>query len=428
MKSDFKISWLFWGLIICGLGSFFLVRVFSHAATVDELQQKIQSKQEDIKKLNAEIAQYRNQLNQVGAEKSSLNKEINRLELSRKKLQADIAMTQNKISLASLKIQDLSQGIKTTAEKISDNQEALSETLRQINDREQTGLAENLVGGETLAELWDNLNRYENLNSQINNLLNTLRQDKKQLEGDKQKKEIEKKQLANFASQLTDQKKITEQTKQEKDTLLAVTKNKETTYQQLLADRLKKKEEVENELLKAENELKYTLNPKSLPSAGRGVLTWPLDHIKITQGFGNTDFAKTHYDGKGHRGIDLAAAIGDPVYAAASGVVMGTGDTDLTCRGASYGRWILIKHNNGLATIYAHLSAVKVSEGQQVDTRQLIAYSGNTGYSTGPHLHLTVIAADGVNIGTLKSKVPGCGIYRIPIIPTGAYLNPLNYL
>jgi len=401
---------------------------FLQAASVDELQNKIQANQESIKKLDEEIAGYRSQLSQVGAEKSSLNREINKLELARKKLQADIAVTQNKINIATLKIQDLSQGIKTTAEKISGGQTSLAEALRQVNDHEQVSLAENLIGGETLAELWDKLNRYENLNQQVDNLISELRQDKKQLEGDKQKKEVEKKQLANFASQLTDQKKITEQTKQQKNTLLAVTKSKEATYQQLLADRLKKKEQVENELLKAENELKYTLNPKSLPSMGKGVLAWPLDHILITQKFGNTQFAQTHYDGKGHRGVDFAATVGDAVYAAASGVVMGTGDTDITCRGASYGRWVLIKHNNGLATIYAHLSVIKVSEGQQVDTRQLIAYSGNTGYTTGPHLHLTVIAGDGVNIGTLKSKVAGCGIYRIPIIPTGAYLNPLNYL
>lgn len=417
-------------LIFCCLGlmgNIWLAGIL-RAATVDELQQKIQTNQDNIKKLDAEIAKYREQIGKTSAEKASLNKEINRLELARKKLQADIAVTQNKISVANLKIQNLNQGIKTTAEKISDNQSALAEALRQVNSQEQANFVENLIDQETLAELWDNLDRYQNLNQQVDNLISVLRQDKKQLEGDRQKKETEKKQLSNFANQLTDQKKITEQTKQEKNTLLSATKSKEATYQQLLADRLRKKQQVEAELLKAEADLKYTLNPNSLPSAGKGVLAWPLDHVLITQRFGNTQFAQTHYNGKGHNGVDFGAPIGTKVYTTASGTVIGAGDTDLTCKGASYGRWIMIKHENGLASIYGHLSMIKVTEGQQVGIGDLIAYSGNTGYTTGPHLHLTVIASDAAKVGTLKSKVPGCGIYRIPIIPTGAYLNPLDYL
>ncbi len=108
-------------------------------------------------------------------------------------------------------------------------------------------------------------------------------------------------------------------------------------------------------------------------------------------------------------------------------MVRGVGDTDLVCRGASYGKWILVEHPNGLSTLYAHLSLIKVSTGQQVLLGEIIGYSGNTGYSTGPHLHFTVYATQGVQIAQRKSAVCG-GSYTMPIADLKAYLNPMSYL
>lgn len=404
---------------------------YLQAATSDELQQKISNSQAEIKKLDAEIAKYREQIGQTSAEKASLAKEIARLELARKKLQADIAVTQNKISITDNKIKTLDQGIKTTVEKISDDQKALSDTLRQINNYEQADFVENIIGQNSLSELWINLSRYESLSRGVETTIGNLRINQQELQGNKKQKESEKTQLSNLQSELLDQKKITENTKQTKNDLLAVTKNKEANYQKLLADRLKKKQQVESEIAQAEAALRYTANPNNLPHPGSGVLAWPLNKVKITQGFGNTDFAKSNkgiYNGKGHNGIDLGASIGDQLMSAGEGTVLGAGDTDLTCRGASYGKWVLIGYDNGLASIYGHLSAIKVKEGQRVSTGQLVGYTGSTGYSTGPHLHFSVLAKEAVQVGSLKSKVPGCGTYRLPMAAFSAYLNPLNYL
>ena len=119
---------------------------------------------------------------------------------------------------------------------------------------------------------------------------------------------------------------------------------------------------------------------------------------------------------------------GTEILAAAGGVVEGAGDTDLTCKWASYGRWVMIRHGNGLATLYAHLDLIKVSEGQVVNAGDLIGYSGNTGYSTGPHLHFTVFASQGVQVSSLKSQACAGATYRIPIAPRDAYLDPQVYL
>lgn len=115
---------------------------------------------------------------------------------------------------------------------------------------------------------------------------------------------------------------------------------------------------------------------------------------------------------------------------AQDGVVMGVGDTDQACKKASYGKWVLIKHNNGLATLYGHLSVINVKAGQTVSAGEQIGLSGATGYVTGPHLHFTVIASDAVKIfGPTEYKSRTCGTYMVmPYAPLNAYLNPLNYL
>jgi murein DD-endopeptidase MepM/ murein hydrolase activator NlpD len=129
----------------------------------------------------------------------------------------------------------------------------------------------------------------------------------------------------------------------------------------------------------------------------------------------------------GHNGIDLAASVGTSIKAALSGTVQGTGNTDAACAGASYGKWILIRHANGLSTLYAHLSSIQVSSGQSVSTGDLIGLSGNTGYSTGPHLHFAVYASKAVSIISRESKACGTTM-TLPVSPQNGYLNPLSFL
>ena len=108
----------------------------------------------------------------------------------------------------------------------------------------------------------------------------------------------------------------------------------------------------------------------------------------------------------------------------------GVGDTDVIPKCYSYGKWVLIEHQNGLSSLYAHLSRIKASAGQEINTGDLVGYSGNSGYSTGPHLHFTVYASQGVEIkrlGDIK-KITKCAEARIPIAPLEAYLDPLDYL
>ena len=114
------------------------------------------------------------------------------------------------------------------------------------------------------------------------------------------------------------------------------------------------------------------------PAKSNAPLRWPVAAPRLTSAFG------TRW-GKNHEGIDMAAPIGTPVFAAAAGDVIYAGDQ---VRG--YGNMIVIKHSSDLVTVYAHNSLLLVHTGDRVAVGQEIGRVGDTGRATAPHLHFEV--------------------------------------
>ncbi len=116
---------------------------------------------------------------------------------------------------------------------------------------------------------------------------------------------------------------------------------------------------------------------------GTGFMS-PVKYAKKTSGFGTRrdPFQRRRF--QFHRGIDLACSIGTPVRAARSGIVSFRGN-----RGG-YGKLLVIRHEHRYQSMYGHLSRYIVKPGQHVRAGEIIAYSGNTGRTTGPHLHFEV--------------------------------------
>ncbi len=400
------------------------------AATPEELRAKIDEQNKQIQELEKEIDQYQGQLEVIGTEKQSLQSAIKTLDVSRKKISADVSVTTKKISATDLELQELAFGIGDTKQKITRNTKAVAETLRRLNEIESDTLVETVLAHDDLSELWNQIESIQRFQTVVRDRVAELGTLKENLE-DKQDVSIKKRrELVAYKAQLGDQQRILDNNRKEKNVLLSTTKNKESNYQKILNDTIARRDALAQELLDYESQLKIAIDPSALPSVGSGVLAWPVDSVKITQFFGKTSFSTQNpqvYNGNGHNGVDLRASVGTPIKAALSGTVEGVGDTDAVCPRASYGKWVLIKHANGLSTLYAHLSLIRVSPGQSVGTREIIGYGGNTGYSTGPHLHFTVYATQGVRVTALKSRV--CrGTYTIPVADLKAYLNPLSYL
>ncbi|HEV2327152.1 MAG TPA: M23 family metallopeptidase [Terracidiphilus sp.] len=120
---------------------------------------------------------------------------------------------------------------------------------------------------------------------------------------------------------------------------------------------------------------------------------WPVEG-RVTSSFGER---QDPIDGEGafHPGIDIAAPTGTPVHATAAGVVTGA---DL---GRGYGRTVELNDGHDIMTVFAHLSALAVVPGQHVSRGQIIGYVGDTGHSTGPHVHYEV-RVDGVPVNPYK--------------------------
>lgn len=418
-----------------------------HADTAEEIQAKIEEQQTKIILLEKEIAEYEATLVELGKSKSSLENEVKRLDTSRKKLNADISITQDKIETANLEIERLGGEIGSRETKISLGKRGIQESMRSLLQQGDITLIEHLFTASGMESYWEDKDALQFLEHRIRSEAVNLAIEKTALSHEKSDVEVQRSTLASLNTQLKGQKVVLDQNRAEQATLLSQTKKSEANYQAILKEKQEARLLFEQQLSDYESQLKYTLDPTALPPVGTGVLSLPIDSTFmsrcksrektygnpycITQFFGNTKFAQSGaYNGAGHNGIDFGTPEGTKIVAANSGTVVATGNTDLQKGCYSYGKWLLVKHNNGLTTLYAHLSYIAVSEGQSVPVGGMLGYSGKTGYATGPHLHFTVFASDGVQIvrmGDIKAKT-NCANVMVPIAPTSAYLNPMSYL
>ena len=404
---------------------------FAQAGIVDDLTNKIAGRTEDIKKLEEEIMKYQEQLTFIGKEKDTLNSAVQTLDVTRRKLSADISLTEKKIGDAQDTISVLSSTIADTQIDVDNKSEAIGYFIRKMYTVDELSPVELVLSSNSFSDIWNDIEILRRFEEDMNIAIHNLLAKKEKLESDKQDKKTQQQQLVAYESQLSDQKTIADQNRAEKNTLLQQTKNQESAYQTKLVEKQRLKEAFEKEILDYEYQIKVALDPNAFPAVGSGVLAWPLSKITITQYFGSTPFSKSGaYNGKDHNGLDLGIPVGTPLKASLSGTVWATGNTDVYAGCYSYGKWVLIKHYNGLTTLYAHLSLVKVVQGQTVDTGEIIGYTGNTGYSTGPHLHFGVYATQGVQLikmGDVK-KNTNCGGATVPVASLNAYMNPLDYL
>ena len=391
------------------------------ALSASEVRAQIEDTNNQIEALNKEIAALSNQLTETAEQKNTLNNTIKELTLTRNKLIKEKDQTQQNINKTGLVIQEIGDNIETKEESIQNGEASLKEMLYSLYQNENNSFIEMILSKGKLEEFSKEYNNTLSINESVRNYINELLGQKAELTNSKNQKLSEQDKLNTLKATLIAKETAVLNTKKEKDALLMETKNKEAEYQKMLAEQLKRKDVFEKAITDYEAQLKFILNPKLLPKEGSGVLSWPLSSILITSPYGSR-WGSIHY------GVDFRAAVGTPVFAMASGVVEGTGDTDISCKGASFGKWVFIKYNNGLSSTFGHLSVISAKKGQVVKGGDVVGLSGNTGSSTGPHLHVAVYASLGVKVDTVPSKSCGGKIFTQPISALSAYLNPMLYL
>lgn len=163
---------------------------------------------------------------------------------------------------------------------------------------------------------------------------------------------------------------------------------KEITYliQEQNGERIGKSVKAENVLVEAKNHI-VLKGTKVIPSRGSGSFAWPAEGGYISSQMG-------HRWGAFHRGIDIARPSGYAIKSADNGIVKFAG------RDGTYGNKVVVDHQNGYQTVYAHLASISVNEGQTVPQGSKLGVMGSTGRSTGIHLHFEVIK-NGNNVNPL---------------------------
>lgn len=429
--------------LIFGILIGFLAPQMVSSANPAELERQIEQVRRERETLIEEQRKLQAELEAINREAQTLGTAVKSLDAAKKKLEADINVTQSRIKSTDLVISSLENNIGDKERKITVHRKAIAETINALRDYDSRPMILDLLSSASFADIWGDRGRLESLSDRLEGEIKDLRQTREDLNREKSEREKVREEQLSLRDQLGGQKTIVEENQKAKESLLAETKNRESEYQKLLNENLANQRQFEEDLYQLQSQLRITLDPSLIPEPRPGLLSWPLDNVFVTQKFGDTAFARTGaYNGRGHNGVDFRAAMGTPVKTMLSGVIEGQGNTDemnaeLRRQGkpicGSYGRWILVKHNNGLSSVYVHLSASIVRIGQTVKTGEIIGYSGGqpgvngSGYSTGPHLHVGLFASQGVEIRQFTTSI-NCKHTFVPIADLKAYLDPLSYL
>lgn len=428
-----------WGFVLLFIIVLILLgpkyQIFANQEEINQLNSQISQKEQELDKINAEIKRLEAGVTDTSQRSQTLQNTIQSLEQSRKKIESEISETQLEIEKAELTLSKLAIEIDDKKSLIDHNSEALAESIRSMNSMESVSLVEKFLGYKNISDFWSDFEQTQKIQKRLHTEVDQLLNLYEDLQKKEQAEFKQKQELASYKVELATEKTAVDYTKKEKETVLQKTKNEEAEYQKLLTEKVRQREEFEKELMEIESKLQYLIDPNSYPKARHGILKWPLDNIIVTQEFGGSAFAKNNpqiYGRPFHPGTDFAASIGTKIYSVAPGKVIGTGNTDAYPGCNAWGKWVMVEHDNGLSTLYAHLSSISVKTGQMVNTGDTIALSGNTGYSTGPHLHFTLYVSQGVKIGSYGDYKSGTGCAATgatgPFADLDAYLDPMEYL
>ena len=422
-KNLYRYSFIFSVSVGLVLGSGFLVRAATSITELSAADKKaIEDKQDKLDEIKAKIKAYNQIIDLKQRQGSTLATQIQSLEAQAAKLELEIRDNQSRIENLAGEIGSLEKRIADKEMLILSQKRLLSELMRSASGQSSIGIARLIMesNDESGWTMKDD-ERVAQTSGRLGELLEEIRMTKQELENEQTVLEHKKAEADSVQEQLAKQNDYLESTKDTKASLLSKTQSEVKKYNTIVDQLEEERDAIENEIESLESTKIGELNLKDMPAFKHGLLGYPVKKVTFSQGYGKTAFAKTSkfYGTSGfHNGLDFAMPTGTSVLAAADGKVVATGNNGRY----AYGRWIAIDHGNGIVTMYGHLSSVVKSKGSTVKRGDTIAKSGNTGNSTGPHLHFTVFSAKSFEI------VPSKSVKSVKDIPVGATVNPKNYL
>lgn len=343
--------------------------------------------QDKLNQLNDQIKKLEKQLKAGKTEEKKLSSQINNLDKLIKEAEGEILSLESEISVTSKKITAVRSELDEMQADIDHQNEDMNERLRSMYKNGDVGLLEILIGSESITDFMTNLDMAQKIFDNDVEVLEQLEERHRVLDGYRN-------DLENLQAQLQAKK----QQKASKQDELAVSRGNVAKLKTEVAGDNKSLEAQVDALNKEADALVAEI--LKLQGGGDyigGAMAWPAPTSKrITSKFGYRLHPILKVN-KLHTGIDIGVGSGNNIVAVNSGKVIKAAWNN------SYGYMVMIDHGGGIVTLYAHNSSLKVKTGDMVERGQVIALSGSTGMSTGPHLHFEV---------------------RV----NGQYKNPLSYL
>lgn len=383
------------------------------------IQDKIRDAENRIKELQQKAEEYQGVIHSHEHEAHNLSEKISEFEAEIDHLKNEISINETKLERTELSIEQTTIEINESEALIAKGKTQITELLREMQKERDKNFMEIVLENDSLSDFLHEVQMHNTLQEEIGDRLDALNILKQDLEGKREQLLLDEAAIVEMQNNLGDQRYILNQEQKRQENLLYKTRNSQRNYENLLSEIEKEEQQLRGEIFQLEQELRRQLDPSSLPS---GIFYWPTSGT-VTQQYGciHTKFARTYYppcnNGQGgfHNGLDIGAPLGTQMYAVEDGTVVANSSSS---RG--YGLWVAIKQTNGIVTVYAHLSKLNVSNGQQVSKGDVIALMGSTGFSTGSHLHFIVYAPGTFRVVTSRSTGA--------LVPVGATVSPSNYL
>lgn len=385
------------------------------ATEIDDLKKEIDERAREVAELKQKEEETRGAIGEKKHQAATLEGLIVDFNQKIGSVEKSIALKKEEIADIKLQIRQTELEITTKQVSIKRTRLYIGATLREVYENDTDEITELVLKYENFSEFFNQVEYRDLLQRDLQVRLDEITALKEQLEEQKTSLDSEREKLEGLKEELENQNSILSSRRLQKNQLLADTRNEEWRYKESLKNIEVKQEAIQREIFELEDALRRAIDKASIPTPRAGVLEWPAGGI-LSQGYGCTSFAQTSqfYPTCFHNGIDIAAAYGTEIKAARKGTVVAVQNAPY-----AYGQWLAIEHDNGLITLYGHLSLQSVSVGQEVLAGEVIGYMGSTGYSTGSHLHFTVYAPN--TYSTKPSTIAGT-------LPIGATLNPFDYL
>lgn len=334
--------------------------------------------------LNSELESIQGQIGNARAQKASAEEIIREIAVKLHTIQveldaanAELDRIHSEEDKVNAQIKQIELELEAARKQLLERQDLLNKRIRAIYIHGQLNYLEVIMGSKNFSDFANRLELLKRVIRSDYNLIQDIRVRQEQIQAKMNELSLQKQELEKLAAEATKAQQAIEMKRAEQQAVMDSAKAQRDAAEQMEQDLIASSERIRQQIQARQG---GGMEPQVI---GSGILGYPCSG-PITSPFGyriHPIFGTTIY----HSGIDIGVDESTPVHAADSGVVIYSG-SGLT----GYGNVVIIDHGNGLSTLYAHNSALLVSEGESVSKGQVVAYSGMTGYATGPHVHFEV--------------------------------------